>query len=378
MQTLTVKEWDGLRVSRLGMGCMRLPQTQDGDEKVIDRPEAISLIREAIDSGVTYVDTAYGYHNGESEIVTGLALQDGYRARVSLATKMPSWHVHEEADFDRLLNEQLGKLQVDHIDFYLLHALNKTHIANYRKLGYQKFLERAKKDGRIGHACFSFHDDAETFLDIVNDYDWEMAQVQFNYLDDENQATLEGIKAAGRKGIGIVVMEPLRGGALASPPDSIQALIDAHEPKRGPVEWAFDYVCQFPENKVVLSGMSNFEQLRDNLAIFGRLPEKFTADDQAFIADLKKAYLARTKIGCTGCRYCVPCPQGVAIPDIFRPYDEAYRINAMGHFEWGYKEKIAKGIDASKCVACGACESACPQKIAIIENLAMIREAYPA
>jgi predicted aldo/keto reductase-like oxidoreductase len=355
---------------------MRLPTKQEDGKSAIDKPEAIKLIRATIDGGVNYVDTAYGYHDGNSELVTGEALKDGYRDKVSLATKLPSWLVHKEEDMDRLLNEQLKKLQVEHIDFYLLHALNKAHIDNYRKLGYQKFLERAKADGRIGRACFSFHDDAETFLDILNDYDWAMAQVQFNYLDDENQATLEGIRAAGRKGVGIVVMEPLRGGALANPPDGIRAMIEEREPKRSPVEWAFDYVAQFPEVKVILSGISTLEQARDNLGIFSRLPETLSAADQAFVAELKRAYLARTKIGCTGCRYCVPCPQGVAIPDIFRPFDDAYRVNSMGSFEWGYKDKIDKGIDASKCVACGACEAACPQNIAIIDNLAMIRDKY--
>ena len=155
---------------------------------------------------------------GRVKIVTGLALKDGYRQRVSLATKLPCWHVEKESDMDRLLDEQLGKLQVDSVDFYLLHALNKGSFEKMQKLGYQRFMEKAKADGRIRFSCFSFHDNAETFRNIIDDYDWDMAQVQMNYLDDENQATLEGVHYAGSKGVGIVVMEPLRGGALASPP----------------------------------------------------------------------------------------------------------------------------------------------------------------
>lgn len=376
MQYTSVPEWN-INVSKLGFGAMRLPTIDAGtDNEKINRPEAIKMIRHAIDSGVNYVDTAYGYHKGESELVVGEALKDGYRAKTSLATKLPSWLVNEEADMDRLLNEQLKKLQTDHVDFYLLHALNKDFFAKYRKLNYQKFLAKAKADGRIGRVCFSFHDDAATFLDILNDYDWDMTQVQFNYLDDENQATLNGIHEAGKKGVGVVVMEPLRGGALANPPESIASLIEKQQPKRSAVEWAFAYVCQFPEVKLVLSGMSDMKQVDDNLSIFSNLPDKLSKDEQEFIATLKKAYLSRSKIGCTGCRYCVPCPMGVKIPDIFRPFDEAYRVNSMGGFKFQYASIKEEGADASKCVACGKCEVACPQKIKIIDNLAMIAAEY--
>ncbi|GHU77785.1 aldo/keto reductase [Clostridia bacterium] len=377
MQYTRVNEWGGLEVSRLGMGCMRLPTKQDGDKQIVDRPAAIELIRAAIDGGVNYVDTAYGYHNGDSERVTGEALQGGYRDRVSLATKCPSWLVHEEGDMDRLLNEQLKKLQVDHIDFYLLHAVNKSHLANYRKLNYQKFLERAKADGRIGRACFSFHDGPESFIECLNDYDWAMAQVQFNYMDSENQAGLAGVKAAGKKGVGIVCMEPIRGGALANPPENVKKMMEDYPVKRSPVEWAFAYVAQFPENKVLLSGMSSMEQLQQNLKTFESLNvDPLPQADQNFIEKIKTAYTSRVYVGCTGCRYCVPCPQGVCIPDIFHNYDESYMYDNFNHFDWFYKECCTKGTDASKCVECGACETQCPQKIPIIQRLAEIRKRF--
>ncbi|GHU65449.1 aldo/keto reductase [Clostridia bacterium] len=374
MKYTVVPEWGNLNVSRLGMGCMRLPTKKDGDKNVVDRPAAIELIRASIDGGVNYVDTAYGYHGGESELVVGEALKDGYRGRVSLATKLPSWLVKEEADMDRLLNEQLKKLQTDHIDFYLLHAVNKSHIANYRKLNYQKFLERAKADGRIGRACFSFHDDHDTFIDVLNDYDWAMTQVQFNYMDTDNQAGLDGIRAAGKKGVGVVIMEPIRGGALANPPESVKTMMAEFPVKRSPVEWAFEYVAQFPEGKVLLSGMSNMQQLQENLKTFetitdGPLPQS----EQDFISEITQAYRSRVYVGCTGCRYCVPCPQGVCIPDLFHNYDESYMFDNFNHFNWFYNECVGKGTDASKCIECGACESQCPQKIPIIKRLAELR-----
>lgn len=369
----------GVTVSRLGMGCMRLPTRQEGDQRVIDRPAAIALIRNAIDGGVTYVDTAYGYHNRESEIVTGLALKDGYRRRVSLATKLPCWYVEKESDMDRLLDEQLGKLQVDSVDFYLLHALNKSSFEKMQRLGYQRFLEKAKADGRIRFASFSFHDNAETFRNIVDDYDWDMAQVQLNYLDDEDQATLEGVRYAGGKGIGIVVMEPLRGGALASPPENVAKLIEAQTPKRSPVNWAFAWLTQFPEVKVILSGMSNQQQLDENLAFFANTKtEPMPEDEQRFVQQIKKAYLERIQVGCTGCRYCMPCPHDVAITDLFLHYDEAHMLDRLPHFKDFYQSRVEKKSDASLCVECGACESACPQGIPIIESLKRIRSEYGA
>ena len=368
----------GFDVSRLGMGCMRLPTMKNEEgNTVIDREAAIALIRRGIDNGITYVDTAYPYHNGESEIVTGLALKDGYREKVKLATKLPIWALKEEKDMNRILDEQLKKLDVPYVDFYLLHAMNKDRMELMRSYNYKAFLKEALNDGRIRHAAFSFHDDKECFLDILHDYDWSMAQIQFNYLDDDKQATEEGLKAAGKAGVPLVIMEPLRGGALANPPADVKALMDVHESKRSAVEWAFAYISDYAEVATILSGMSNQQQLDENLAVFDHLTVGGLTDaDKAFVKQLKEAYLARMPIGCTGCRYCVPCPNDVAIPDLFRAYNEAAMFGHEWKGSWNYGNMVKNGHDASKCVGCGACEGVCPQSLPIIDLLAKIDKEY--
>ena len=364
-------------VSRLGFGMMRLPtMTAKDGSQVIDREEAIRMLRHGIDGGISYVDTAYGYHGGESEIVTGLGLKDGYRERVLLTTKLPQWMVENYEDMDRLLDEQLKKLDVSYLDFYLLHALNGAAFDKLKALDYRKFLDQAKADGRIKNAGFSFHDDKAAFLRIIDDYDWDMAQIQFNYLDDEYQATLEGLKYAGSKGIPIVVMEPLRGGALASPPDDVLALMNQHPSGLGPVDWAFRYVGDFPEVVTILSGMSTMDQVQDNLKIFEAVrPGALSREDHAFIKTLKETYLARVGIGCTRCDYCQPCPQGVLIPRIFAIYNEAYQLGNLDRMKWPYGQIISENGDGSLCVACGQCEAVCPQQLPIIKTLGMIDAA---
>ncbi len=369
----------GFDVSRLGMGTMRLPTMKNEEgNTVIDREAAIALIRRGIDNGINYVDTAYPYHNGESEIVTGLALKDGYREKVKLATKLPIWALKEEKDMNRILDEQLKKLDVPYVDFYLLHAMNKDRMELMRSYNYKAFLKEALADGRIRHAAFSFHDDKECFLDILHDYDnWSMAQIQFNYLDDDKQATEEGLKAAGKAGVPLVIMEPLRGGALANPPADVKALMDAHESKRSAVEWAFAYISDYAEVATILSGMSNQQQLDENLAVFDHLTVGGLTDaDKAFVKQLKEAYLARMPIGCTGCRYCVPCPNDVHIPVIFSAYNEAAMLGHEWKGSWGYGNIVKNGHDAAKCVGCGACEGVCPQGLPIIDLLAKIDREY--
>ncbi len=368
----------GFDVSRLGMGCMRLPTMQRDGKTVIDREAAISMIRRGIDKGINYVDTAYGYHDGESEIVTGLALKDGYREKVTLTTKLPVWLVKEEKDMNRLLDEQLKKLDVPYLDFYILHAMNKDRMEQMRALNYKNFLKEALADGRIRHTGFSFHDGKEAFLDILNDYDnWGMAQIQFNYLDDDKQATEDGLIAAGKAGVPIVIMEPLRGGALANPPQDVKALMDGHDVKKSAVEWAFSYIADYAEVATILSGMSNQQQLDENIAVFENLTVGgLTENDKAFIKELKKAYLARIPVGCTGCRYCVPCPNDVRIPDVFHAYNENTMLGQDWKHSWNYGNIVNNGHDASKCVGCGACESVCPQGLNIIDLLAKIDTEY--
>lgn len=352
--------------SALGFGAMRLPTNEDG---TINQPEAIRMIRHAIDNGVTYVDTAYPYHSGESELVVGKALKDGYREKVILATKLPVWKVEKHEDMMALLDEQLEKLGVDCIDLYLLHAMSADRLEKMRRLDYKKFLGEALAQGKIRYPAFSFHDNKDTFLEILNDYDWKMCQVQMNILDGDTQATLEGIRTAGEKGVGVVIMEPLRGGMLANPPADVQALYDAFPVKRSCVEWAFRYLYTMPEVKCILSGMSTMEQVVDNLRIFD-VPagEKLSEEETALLAEVKETYLKRTKTRCTGCRYCQPCPMGVTIPSIFQGYDGVL-LRGNGDFTKRYAEIVTNENDASRCVQCGQCEAACPQSLPIIQFL---------
>ncbi|NLC33509.1 MAG: aldo/keto reductase [Clostridiales bacterium] len=361
----------GFDVSRLGFGMMRLPTLiSDEGKTVINRKEAIAMVRHAIDHGLNYVDTAYGYHDGESEIVTGLALKHGYREKVKLTTKLPQWLVHEAKDMDRLLDEQLKKLDVPYVDFYLIHALNRESFHKMQSLDYKSFLKRAKADGRIMHTGFSFHDDKDAFIEIVNDHDWDLAQIQLNYLDDEYQATVDGMYYAASRGIGIVCMEPLRGGAIANPPQNIREMMNSYDKQYSPVEWAFRYVSSFKEVCTILSGMSSMQQVEQNLEIFGRVTTNNLNDqDSAFIKNLKKAYLERIAIGCTKCNYCQPCPQGVLIPDIFEAVNSAYMFDAPADFEHAYTQIIKRNGGAELCVACGQCEAACPQQLPIIQLL---------
>ncbi len=355
--------------SALGFGCMRLPTGADGK---INEEEAIRMIRHAIDSGVRYIDTAYPYHGGESEIVVGKALRDGYRERVILTTKLPVWAVKEYGDMMRILDEQLTKLQTDHVDFYLLHAMNGERFEFMSKLDYKRFYQEALSQGKIRYPGFSFHDNAEAFLRILGDYDWKMCQVQMNILDDENQATLEGIRAAGRKGTGVVIMEPLRGGLLANPPQNVQAVYDAFPEKRSAVEWAFRYLYTMPEVVTILSGMSTMEQLDDNLRIFGAASREGLSEAEAQLyRDVKAAYMSRIKTRCTGCAYCQPCPMGVRIPSVFRGYDEARLFDRS--FERGYQRLVDEKADPSRCVKCRKCEAACPQHLPITDYLQEIR-----
>lgn len=356
--------------SALGFGCMRLPTTEEGK---IDEELAISMIRKGIDRGVRYIDTAYPYHGGESERVVGKALQDGYREKVILATKLPCWAVNTHEDMMRILDEQLEKLQTDHVDFYLLHALGKDRYHKMKELGYQEFFDEALRQGKIRYPSFSFHDDYPAFDEILHDYDWKMCQVQMNILDDENQACVKGIQEAGRLGIGVVIMEPLRGGLLAQPPADVREKYAAYPEKRSPVEWAFRYLYTMPEVITILSGMSDMAQVEDNLAIFDRASRDVpTEEEKKLYREIKETYLSRMKTKCTGCAYCQPCPKGVTIPDIFRGYDQSL-LREGGSFKAGYAKIVEKQGDASRCIACRKCERACPQHLPIVTYLQEIR-----
>lgn len=360
----------GISGSAFGLGCMRFPMVEKDGKKVVDEENAIRIIRTAIDGGVTYLDTAYVYLGQQSERVVGKALQDGYREKVTIATKLPTWLVEKEEDMQRFFDEELERLQTDHIDFYLVHALNAQRWPKIKALGVCQFLDRLKAEGKIRYACFSFHDNYEAFETILGDYDWDMVQIQYNFMDIENQAGTKGLELAGSKGIPVVIMEGLLGGRLAVAPDNVQALYDAYPVKRSPVEWAFRWLCNHPQVATVLSGCTSVEQVRDNLRIFDAVEPGAMSESELDLMDrVREAYRSRTKVGCTGCAYCMPCPQGVDIPGAFSAWNNASLYGGLEKGNADYKKLVEAGKSPKNCIECGACMAACPQHIEIIDML---------
>jgi hypothetical protein len=368
MQYRSFPKIPDLRVSTLGLGAMRLP-TLAGEPSRVDEEAAAALIREAVSSGVNYIDTAWPYHGGQSEYVVGRALQNGWRAKVQLATKCPVWEVTRESDVERLLDAQIAKLQTDRIDFYLLHALDGDRWKAMQRLGATTVLERARGDGRIGHIGFSFHGSLDDFRAIVDGYDWEFCQIQLNYLDDGFQAGLEGLRHAASRSIGVVVMEPLRGGALARVPPAVAAIWKRSGRSWTPSEWAFRWLWSLPEVVTVLSGMGTIQQVEENAASASSAAP-LTADDLARVAEAQAFYRARMAVPCTACGYCQPCPSGVAIPGVFSAYNSATMFEARKQAAWVYDTFVVKAnAGAERCSECGDCESKCPQSFPIATNL---------
>lgn len=356
----------GFDVSVLGFGCMRLP-VLDGDQAKIHLEQATRLLRYGIDHGINYIDTAYGYHGGKSEEFVGRALQDGYRERVRLATKLPTYLCENSSDFDKYLDEQLERLNTDCIDLYLLHALNKKVWKHLQELDICSWLDRISAQGRIGHAGFSFHDDADTFESIIDAYPWAFCQIQLNYMDSDHQAGVRGLRYAAARGIPVVIMEPIKGGKLGgSPPGEIQAVWNRAVIKRTPAEWALRWVCNFPEATCVLSGMSTMEQLEENLVtVEDAFPHSLTGDELGLIGQARDLYQQRLKIACTDCSYCMPCPQGVAIPQVFSLYNDAFIYQTTAESARWYQRMLTVNRGAASCVECGECEAKCPQQLPI-------------
>lgn len=361
----------GIEVSAFGIGCMRFPMiTNEEGKRVVDQELANKIIHTAIENGVNYLDTAYVYSDRQAENVLGKALQGGWREKVYVSTKLPIWDCKTPEDLPRLYEEQRTNLGVDCIDFYLVHALNRDAWHRMRDLGVREFLTDLKAQGKIKYACFSFHDNYEAFEEIINDYDWDMCQIQFNYMDINNQATIKGVELAGQKNIPIVIMEGLLGGRLANVPDTVQAVFDSFPEKRSAVEWAFRWLCNFPQIATVLSGVTNMEQTMDNLAIFDRTGANTMSEEElAIVMKAREEYLRRTKVGCTGCRYCMPCPAGVDIPAIFGTWNEAFKYNTNISGNGRYRRMVSEGKGADQCVECGACMEMCPQQLNIPELL---------
>jgi len=371
----------GPEVSALGFGCMRLPVI-DGEQNRIDYPAATAMIRGAIDAGVNYVDTAFPYHGtgfaqpGESEVFLGTALADGYRERILLATKMPSWLIESRADMERHLDDQLERLQTDHVDCYLLHALKAEWWDKLEAAGVLGFLDDAIADGRIRHAGFSFHDELPVFKRIVDAYPWTFTQIQYNLLDIDYQAGREGLAYAAERGLGVIVMEPLKGGRLAGRvPDDVQAVWDRAESRRTPAQWALRWVWDQPEVSLLLSGMSTPEQLADNLATADAAAAGSLNDaERALVAEVRDVYRSRIKADCTACKYCMPCPSGVDIPGVFARLNNALLYDDFEGAKEAYLTKVTE--KASACTRCEVCIPACPQGIDIPEVLSEARVLF--
>jgi len=358
-------DWE---VSVLGFGAMRLPVI-DSVQENIDEPEAIRMIRRSIDAGVNYVDTAYPYHGGNSELVVGRALKDGYREKVKLATKLPSWFIQKPEDFDRYLDEQLTRLDTDHIDFYLFHAMNKNTWPKIRDLDALKWAEGAQSDGRIHYLGFSFHDTLAVFKEIVDAYDrWTFCQIQYNFMDIEYQAGTEGLKYAHDKGLAVVVMEPLRGGNLTKePPDSVMDLWGTAEKKRTPAEWALQWVWDHEEVPMALSGMTTMQHVEENLVYADQSEQNtFGPEEIELVEKVREEYIKRSPIPCTACRYCMPCPNGVNIPQVLSLYNFGYMYDDHRQSRYLYRT-LPPEQQGDKCIECNECEELCPQDFPISE-----------
>jgi len=367
-------DWE---VSALGFGCMRLPSRRFSLMGA-DLEESKRIIRYGIDRGINYIDTAWPYHLGESERVVGQILQDGYREKVHLVTKLPVPVVRKTEDFDRFLNSQLEKLQTDYLDIYLLHSLNAGTFEKVKRLGLIDKMEEAQRQGRIRHIGFSFHDTYPVFKEIIDYYNWDMAQIQYNYMDTAVQATTDGLEYAHSKGIAVVVMEPIKGGTLANPPVEAIDVMNSVVQERTPVDWALQFLWNRPEVATVLSGMGNMQMVEENCDSAERSGiNSLNKEEEDVITRLAEIYREKILVPCTGCEYCLPCPEGVNIPHNFAILNnlslEQSRIRLFqvrrGYNKLtGTKEKLDKenpNGNGSLCVSCGECLDKCPQEIDI-------------
>lgn len=359
------------QVSALGFGAMRLPKKEEGDAKGIDEAEAIKMMRYAIDQGVNYVDTAYAYEG--SEAVVGKALQDGYRDKVKLATKIPIWLAQKTDDLDKYLDEELERLQTDCIDFYLIHAIWKNRWKRVHELNVFDWADKAIADGRIKHLCFSYHDDTPLFKEVIDAYDWAMCQIQYNYMNEDVQAGTAGLEYAAQKGVAVVIMEPLLGGLLVEPPMNVKPLWE--QAGKNPVDMALQWLWNKPEVSTVLSGMSTIEQVQQNIASADRSGiDTLSQADLDLVASVQKAYETAQSIPCTKCAYCMPCPQGVNIPRNFELYNggKLYGNDSLSKalYNWHFPEEEK----ASNCIDCDVCEEKCPQQIPISDWMPKVHE----
>ncbi len=372
-------EKTGDQLSILGYGCMRLP-SKNGR---IDESLAMKQLRGAIDQGVNYVDTAWPYHGGNSEKFVGKALKDGYREKVKIATKLPQFLCHSKEDMYDYLEKQLVKLDVDVIDYYLIHTLDGNTWEYMKSLGVMDFMNDIKASGKIKNIGFSFHGRKEEFPIIVDDYEWDFCQIQYNILDENNQAGRAGLEYAADKGLGIIIMEPLLGGNLAKElPNPVKKHYDSAKTKRTNVEWALRWIWDHPQVHVILSGMNVDEHIEENLRIASEAyPNSLTDDEKQTIENAANEYKALRKVPCTGCNYCMPCPAKVDIPGAFELYNNRHLFGKSLLGTGMYLSRVGgmtKGEKhlAKQCVNCGKCVRECPQSIDIPKELKAVSKDF--
>lgn len=356
------------KVSLLGFGCMRFPLNSAGK---IDRERAEKMLDYAREQGVNYFDTAYPYHNGESEEFMGQYLSRLPRNSYFVATKLPCWQVESVDDAKRIFDEQLKKLKTEYFDFYLLHSLSGAKFKKMALLGVVELLEDYQNKGLIKHFGFSFHDSYEAFEEIITYRDWDFCQLQLNYMDTDIQAGLKGYELAKSRKTAVVVMEPIKGGTLARVPNEIEKLFSANE--KTPASWALRWAASLDGVMTVLSGMSDEEQVKENCKTFDDFAP-LNENEIKTVDKAKKIFLSRVKNGCTGCKYCMPCPQGVNIPSLFSLWNKYGMFDNKEYIKNRWVNETDDKIKPDNCVGCGRCEELCPQKINIIDDLKRLSE----
>jgi len=347
-------------VSLLGFGCMRFP-TINGE---IDKKLSKEMIYYAVENGVNYIDTAYPYHNGKSETFVKEVIEVLDRKSFYLADKLPIWEIETKEDVNRVFHEQLDKCGVDYFDFYLIHAVNRKTIEKVEKLGLFTILEQYRNEGKIKNIGFSFHDDLEAFKLWANLYNWDFCQIQLNYMDIDHQQGMEGYNILTEKGIPVIIMEPVKGGRLAKFNEDIEKKFKTYNSDASIASWAFRWVGSLPNVKVILSGMSTMEQVEDNIKTFSDF-KVLNKEEEVIINEIRKDIISLSKVDCTSCNYCMPCPHGVNIPANFRLYNDHAMYKNDGATKWFIGNMVKNNSLADNCIDCGECLPKCPQFIEI-------------
>lgn len=365
-------DFKGEKISRLGFGCMRF-KTLDGDNSKIDKVESAKILKEAIEKGLTYIDTAYPYHDQMSERFVGEFLEENnLRDKIYLASKLPCWLVKEKDDFYRIFNEQLEKLRTNYLDFYLLHSLDIKRFRQMVELGVFDFVDELKEKGLVKNIGFSFHDEYEAFEEIIKAYDWDFCQIQLNYLDIKLQAGLKGYELAKKMGIPLVIMEPVKGGRLANPPAEVRDIM-AEFTDLSPAQLALKFPLSLDNVMTVLSGMNTSKQVAENMASASADPS-LSDKEREFYDKAREIYKKREQIACTACEYCLPCTVEINIPKVFSMWNNAYLYDEAEKSKKAYQEYLKDGVNPEACIECGKCENICPQSLKIIKGLKKANE----